>query len=253
MGEEYSNRTKGKRSRAAEERLERLLRRPSKDFEWYYKIGELVATIVPTGADSHYGQNKMEGLVRRFRNLRPGLQPLLHGTRHLVATYKRSDLRRLSQLPWSHVARLASISDPRTREMLESRCIREKWTFLQLLAHYREALGIRPGGGRTAKPIQDVGPILTLSETVRLTEEWLRSYERRLRPPKSRLWKASRKKGVLGLDQLVSEAIGLLEEMKRAARVSCKELRRLRAQMNKTPKGARRGRSSTRVAGRTRA
>jgi hypothetical protein len=118
-----------------EKRIERLLSAPGKDLTWYYAVGQVVAEIAPVDAEVHYGQDKMEGLVRRFASLRPGLRPLLHGSRHLVSTYWPRDLNRLSRLPWSHVARLASIEDSATRKRLERRCIASKWTFLQLVDH----------------------------------------------------------------------------------------------------------------------
>jgi hypothetical protein len=217
-----------------EKRLERLLSAPEKDLAWYYTVGKAVIEIAPADAEMHYGQNKMEGLVRRFASVRPGLRPLVHGTRHLVSAYKPRDLNRLSILPWSHVARLASIEDPATRKRLERRCIASKWTFLQLVDHYREELGIRPSGGRSAKPLQDVGPISTLSETIRLTDQWLRSYERRLKLRQSRIWKASRKKYSLSLRQLVAKTIGRVEEIEKAASDSRKKLHDLRARIDRT-------------------
>jgi hypothetical protein len=234
-----------------EKHLERLLHNPRKDLAWYYTLGKAVTEIAPIDDEVHYGQDKMEGLLRRFRRLRPGLSPLLHGSRHLVSAYKPRDLKRLSQLPWSHVARLASIADPATRKRLERRCIANKWTFLQLIDHYREELGIRPSGGRSAKPLQDVGPISTLSETIRLTDQWLRSYERRLEPLESRLWRAPPKKHTLSLRQLVAKTIGRVEEIEKAVSDSRKKLHGLRARIDRTlgaprKQGMNRGKSAGR-------
>jgi hypothetical protein len=150
-----------------------------------------------------------------------------------VTAFKPHDLKRLSLPPWSHVARLASIEDPDTRKRLERRCIASKWTFLQLVDHYREELGIRPSGGRSAKPLQDVGPISTLSDTIRLSDEWLRGYERRLKSPQSRLWKASRKKYTSSLRQLVAKSIGRLEKIENAASDSRKKLLSLKARIDR--------------------
>ena len=130
-----------------EKQLERPAARAAEKSELVLRRRQDCGRNCATDPELHYGQDKMEGLVRQFGKLKPGLRPLVHGSRHLVTAYKRSDLKRLSRLPWSHVARLASIEDPATRKRLERRCIASKWTFLQLLAHYREELGTRPGGG----------------------------------------------------------------------------------------------------------
>ena len=79
-----------------------------------------------------------------------------------------------------------------------------------------------------------MGPISTLSETIRLSDEWLRSYERRLSSPQARLWKASRKTYTLNTLQLVSKTIGRLANLEKAAGKARKRLTDLRARIDRT-------------------
>ena len=212
----------------SEQRLKALLENPSVDLKWYYQLGKLVAAIAPSHqAAVHYGHAKIETLVDRYGKLRPGLSNLLHGARHFATVYRRADLPRLRELSWSHVARLASIDDAKKRQGLERRCLANNWTVSQLQFHCLEALGRRSGGRTTAKPIEDVGPVSTLSETIRLTDAWLQSYERRIEPDDSSLKRAVRSKHRPELRALVSKAIEGITRLQGAVEQSRKKLQKL--------------------------
>jgi hypothetical protein len=212
---------------AAEKRLRSLLQEPKPDLDWYYQVGEAVSTIAPPDVEVHYGTGQMARLIRRFRSLRPGLSPLFYSTRHLVSVYRRSDLRRLRSLPWSHVARLASVADPKVRTRLERRCLAEGWTYLQLRSHYAEELGVRPSGGSKAKPIRDAGTISALRETVRLTDQWLHAFEQRLHSSKSHLAFIPERKHTPELRHALSQARMRLIKLRNAAERGQKEIQAL--------------------------
>ena len=216
-----------KKQQSPEQRLKVLLENPSDDLTWYFEVGKLVEAIAPRFGGMHHGQAMLETLVERYGKLRPALRNLLHSTRHFAGVYRRSDLPRLSKVSWSHVARLASIGDPKIRERLEVGCLANKWTFLQLKFHCLEAVGLRPSGGSTAKQIEDVGPISTLSETIRLTDEWLHSFQRRIEPAESSLGRALRSKHRGELRALVSRALEGITRLQDAAEKSRRKLQKL--------------------------
>ena len=184
-------------------RLENLLREPGRDLAWYHRLGELVIELIPIErAGSHHGEGRIDALAERVRDLLPNPFNVLRRARLFAETYRRSELKRLQPIPWSHAALLAGVRDEKTRRRLERACKRRHLSYLALQNRIREMYGMRSAGRSAPKLIQDAGPLSALRGISSATTEWQRSYEARLRSAKSPLRKIAAKKPTVELQAL---------------------------------------------------
>ena len=215
-------------------RLENLLRKPTPDLEWYHAVGESVLELIPMErAGSHHGEGRIDALAERFRGLLPNPYNVLRRARLFAQTYRKSDLKRLRGVRWSHAALLAGVRDEKTRRRLERACQRHHLSYLALQNRIREMYGMRSPGRGKPKAIRDAGPKSALRGIRSATAEWQRSFEARLGSPESPLRNISAKKQTEQLQTLLHATLEQLKELSENVAASEKTLERLRKRVDR--------------------
>ena len=213
--------------------LERLLREPTHDLHWYHRLGESVIELVPADRGHKYGQGRIDALAEQVRGLLPNPFNILRRARLFAQTYRRSELGRLRGVPWSQAALLAGVPDEETRRRLERACKRHHLSYKALQERLRERYGKRSPGRSEPRAIHDAGPLSALRGISSATTEWQRSYEARLRSPKSPLRKIASKKPTAELQALLQTTLEQLKELGAAAAASEKTLEQLRRRVDR--------------------
>ena len=213
--------------------LENLLRKPKRDLAWYHAVGESILELIPVDrAGSHHGEGRIDALAERVRGLLPNPYNVLRRARLFAQTYRKSDLKRLRGVRWSHAALLAGIPDEKTRRRLEQVCKRNQLTYLALQERLRERYGKRSPGRGKPKEIRDAGPLSALRGISSATAEWQRSFEARLGSPKSTLRNISAKKQTEYLQTLLHATLEQLKELSENVAASERTLEQLRKRVD---------------------
>ena len=228
-------------------RLEALLRQPQRDLNWYHRVGEMVVELVPVERTGRYGEGRIQLLAERVQPLLANAVNIFRRARWFAIAYKRSELKRLVGLDWSHVALLSAVPDAKTRRRLERATKQKQLSYSDLKARFQELYGRRPAGGSQPKPISDAGPLSAVRGINRASATWLHSFEARVRSSKSPLHRAGRKKPTVELQTLLHDTVAQLEELDRAVSASRKTLEQLRRRVDSRLRAnaGRGGRAST--------